>query len=140
MHSQKQDIRDFFDKAGVVFSWVCAVHCMALPMLVAFLPLAGLTFLDNEIAEYVFIGVSILIAAISLFPSYFRDHRKIRSVAIFISGIGTLVLADHVFEDSRFGKAIMIAAGAGAISAAHFINRKLCRECISCNSADSRPS
>jgi uncharacterized membrane protein len=128
---------DLLDKTGAAVSWVCAVHCLAMPMLVSFLPIAGLSFLDNEAAEYGIIGISVLIAAISLFPSYFRDHRRLRAIAIFVSGLGLLLLADYLFEESMTGKTITLMAGALTISIAHMINRKMCRECRLCGNHES---
>lgn len=128
----RPSIRDFFDKSGVILSWVCAIHCFALPILISFLPFWGLSFLTSEAAEYCLIGISGLIATISLFPSYFRDHRRLRAIVIFISGLGILLFADYMFEENIAAKTITLIAGALAISIAHLINRKMCRECIAC--------
>ena len=37
----------FWDKIGAAVSWICAAHCLALPLLISSFPLLGLSFLDN---------------------------------------------------------------------------------------------
>jgi hypothetical protein len=123
---------DFLDKTGVAVSWLCAVHCLAMPFLISFLPLIGISFLAGEGFEYIFIGISIVLAMLSLLPAYFKQHRKIRTLLLFASGICFVVLADAVFEDSLPGKILFVFVGAGCITAAHFINRRLCRNCQKC--------
>ena len=54
------------DTTGACLSVACAVHCLAMPLLVAVLPLIGLGFLANESAELVLILVAIGLAVGSL--------------------------------------------------------------------------
>jgi len=123
---------DFLDKTGAAISWLCAVHCLAMPFLISFLPLFGISFLAGEEIEYVFIGFSFAVALTSLLPAYFRQHRKIRTLLLFITGICFVILADILFEESIAGKLLFVLAGAICITSAHFINRRLCRGCIKC--------
>jgi len=120
------------DKTGATVSWICAAHCLAMPFLVSFLPLLGISFLAREGVEYVFIGFSVAIALTSLLPAYFKQHRKIRTLLLFVSGICFIAFADALFEDNFFGKVIFVLIGASCVTAAHFINRRLCRDCRAC--------
>jgi uncharacterized membrane protein YuzA (DUF378 family) len=120
------------DSAGATISWVCAAHCLAMPFLVSFLPLLGVSFLASEGIEYVFIGLSVAIALMSLLPAYFRQHRKIRTLLLFVSGVCFIVFADLLFERNLFGKIIFVLVGAACVTSAHFINRRLCRNCRAC--------
>ena len=120
------------DKAGVAASWACAVHCLALPFLVGVLPLVGLSFLLEETTERVFIGISVVIAVFGLLPAYFREHGKLRSIFLAAAGIGLIVLTHFLFEENLTAKILFLIAGAGLISAAHLLNRRLCRECAFC--------
>jgi hypothetical protein len=129
---------DWLDKTGAGLSWLCAAHCLAMPFLVSFLPLLGISFLANAGVEYAFIGFSVAIALISLLPAYFKQHRRIRTLLLFISGICFIVFADILFEESFFGKIIFVSVGAICITAAHFINRRLCRNCLNCDETDCR--
>ena len=128
----------FWDKTGAAVSWLCAVHCLAMPFVVSFLPLLGISFLAHEGIEYVIIGISIVIALLSLLPAYFKQHRKIRTLLLFVSGICFIIFADRLFDESITGKIIFVVIGASLVTAAHFINRRLCRSCQNCADADCR--
>lgn len=124
--------RGWLDLTGAAVSWACVIHCVALPFFISLLPLIGLSFLLDETVERTIIGVSILIAAASLLPAYFRQHGKIRTIILFAAGIGLIVAAHLAFDDELMMQVPFLLAGAGLITAAHFINRRLCRECAAC--------
>lgn len=127
-----EKIGKWLDMAGVTASWACAVHCLALPFLIGVLPLVGLSFLLDETTERIFIGISVLLAVCSLIPAYFRDHGKLRAFFLAIGGIGLIVLTHLLFEENLTLKFTFLLTGAILISAAHFINRRLCRACTVC--------
>lgn len=89
---------DRIDKTGAAVSWICAIHCLAIPFIVSFLPLLGISFLAREGVEYVFIAASIVIAAVSLLPAYFKLHGKIRTLLLFTTGIVFIIFSDILFE------------------------------------------
>ena len=128
----------FWDKTGAAASWLCAIHCLAMPFIISFLPLLGISFLAHEGIEYVIIGISIVVALLSLLPAYFKQHRKIRTLFLFVSGICFIIFADRLFEEGFSGKIIFVLIGASLITSAHFINRRLCRSCQSCTEVSSR--
>ena len=129
--------KDLLDNTGAAAAWLCAAHCLAMPFAVTFLPLLGVSFLAHEGIEYIFIGFSIAVASLRLLPSYFKQHRKIRTLLLFVSGICFVIFADMLFEESFFGKVIFVLIGAVCITSAHFINRRLCRNCRSCAESPS---
>ncbi len=131
---------NFWDKTGITVSWVCAAHCLAMPFIISFLPLLGISFLAHEGIEYVIIGFSIVVALITLLPAYFRQHRKIRTLLLYVSGICFVIFADMLFEESLSAKIIFVLIGAGLVSSAHFINRILCRNCRVCETGHRRLS
>ena len=124
--------RGWLDSAGAAASWLCAIHCLALPFAVSLLPIVGLSFLLDETTERVFIVVSMTLAALSLLSAYFRQHGKIRAIAFFSAGIGLIVASHLLLEESLILKAAFLVIGAILISAAHLINRRLCRSCVAC--------
>ncbi|MCY7346457.1 MAG: MerC domain-containing protein [Pyrinomonadaceae bacterium] len=125
----------FWDKTGAAVSWLCAVHCLAMPFIISFLPLLGFSFLAHEGIEYVIIGISVVVALLSLLPAYFKQHRKIRTLLLFVSGICFILFADRLFDESLSGKIIFVVIGASLVTSAHFINRRLCRNCQNCADA-----
>lgn len=122
----------WLDSTGTMVSWACAVHCLALPFAVAFLPLIGLSFLLDERVEWTIIGGSILIGVLSFLPAYFRQHGKLRATALFLAGISLIIAAHLLFEDSFAAQMVFILSGAILITAAHLVNRHLCRSCARC--------
>ena len=127
-----EKIGKYFDAAGVAASWLCSIHCLALPFLIGVLPIVGLSFLLEETTERVFIGISIAIAGLSLLPAYFREHGKLRSIFLATGGISLIVLTHLLFEENLTAKIVFLIVGAILISAAHLVNRRLCRECAVC--------
>jgi hypothetical protein len=132
--SFKQQIRSdgFLDKTGALASWICAVHCLAAPFAVSFLPFFGLGFLADEKSENLFLALSVLLAAISFLPAFFKLHRNVGVLFLFAVGIALVGAADKIFADVFAGKIVFVAAGAGLMTAAHLFNRRLCRACLKC--------
>ncbi len=124
--------KGILDYSGVTVSWICAAHCLAMPLLITILPLIGLSFLVDETTEWLIIGLSGLIALISLVPAYFNRHRKMRSILLFAFGISLILLSHLAFEDELLWNIPLVLTGAILITAAHFINRRLCRDCENC--------
>ena len=129
---RRSNSNGFWDKTGAVASWACAVHCMLMPFIISFLPLIGLSCLAYEGFEYVFIGLSFCLAAFTLLPGYFKQHGKIRTLFLFVGGIGLVFFADILFPENLFGKLIFVVSGAVLITGSHVLNRRLCKACHSC--------
>jgi MerC mercury resistance protein len=119
----------FLDYAGTSVSWLCMVHCLAMPLLVSFLPIFGLSFLADEITELAIIGCSVCLAIISFLPSYFKQHRKLNPMLLFVGGISMILLSRLVFEENLAGKVIFLLLGAGGITSAHLLNHSYCKSC-----------
>ncbi len=132
LNFQTLNSNGLLDKTGATVSWLCAAHCLMMPFIISFPPLFGISVLAHEGVEYIFIGLSVAVASVSLLPSYFKQHRKIRTLLLFISGICFVIFADLLFEESFFGKVIFVLIGAICVTSAHFINRQLCRNCQNC--------
>lgn len=128
-----EKIGKWLDAAGVTAFWACAVHCLALPLFIGVMPLVGMSFLLDEATERIFIIVSILLAALSLLPAYVREHGKIRSIFLAAAGIGLIIMTHFFLEENLAAKIVFLIAGAIFLSAAHLINRRLCRECAVCH-------
>ena len=126
--------QSFLERMGVAATTACAVHCAVTPFL-ALLPLAGLTVLADERVEWALIGASLALGSLNLIPDYLRHHRRARPIAIFALGFALALAARLWFEDElRVGTPLAVA-GAGAILAAYWINRSLCRACQACQTA-----
>jgi hypothetical protein len=122
----------WLDMTGAIASWLCAVHCLLLPFLITLLPIAGLTFLLDESMERILIGVSVVLAALSLIPGYLKFHKKLRTILFAFSGISLIAVTHIQFEENILIKTILLVMGAVLISTGHIINRRLCRDCLTC--------
>ncbi len=120
------------DYSGTTVSWVCIVHCLAMPFIISFLPLFGLSFLADETTEIVIIGVSIILALISFLPAYFKHHRKLHSILLFFVGIAFIVFSHRFFESKLLWQVPFLLCGAISITAAHLLNLYYCKTCKDC--------
>ncbi len=120
------------DKAGATASLACAVHCALMPLVITLLPLIGLGFLADERTEWALLGLSALLGSSSLALGY-REHRKRQALLVLSLGLTALV-AGHLLEESHFETAgvLGVVLGGCTVAAAHFVNRRLCLTCRSC--------
>jgi hypothetical protein len=122
------------DRAGTWLSLLCAMHCMASPLLVTILPLAGLGFVVREATEGILLTASVVLAATSLCWG-FRLHRQWRVLLFLVGAVGFIVvgrwMADGVAERT------LVVIGAGMLTAGHFLNRHLCSACAACHHGEN---
>jgi hypothetical protein len=119
------------DRAGIIASSVCAVHCVVSPLLPVVMSLHGLRASLNQNAEWVFVGVSFALGSASLLPSYVHLHRRAAALVLFTSG-AALMLAGRLLIPFEDIEALLVVIGALAMLAAHGANRWLCRTCPQC--------
>lgn len=114
------------DFIGFSASMLCAIHCAALPFLLAMAPLAGLQFLDNLWIEYSIILLSFLIASNALVRGYRRHHHK--SWALVTATVGFILIALGHTLGSEQVEIFFTPIGGVLIAIAHLINWKHIRQ------------
>lgn len=112
-----------FDRVGASLSFLCAIHCAAMPLLLAYLSMTGFGFLLNETYETVFIYFSIALASLTLTTGYHYHHDKRIFVAL-LSGIGMIILSRHV---TGILEPIIAVPGALMIASSHLFSQHLIR-------------
>lgn len=115
------------DRIGMTASTLCAVHCAVVPLLLTFLPLAGLGFLANPVFEMGMIIVALLLGVSSIFLAYFRTHRKLLPLILLLIGFAIIILG-HLFIKG-WVEAIVVPVGGLTIAIAHFVNFKYVGAC-----------
>lgn len=110
------------DFIGFVASFLCAIHCASLPLLLSLTPLLGLKLLENPFLEYAMILLSSIIASYALIKGYARYHKKLLALVIVLFGF--LLIALGRFLETETLEITFTSTGAIAISTAHFINWK----------------
>ena len=80
------------DWIGVVASIGCAIHCAAMPFVIAFLPALGLSFLADE-AFHKWMALACFVIALAAFVPGWRKHRRLTPAIIAVVGITVITSA-----------------------------------------------
>jgi len=112
------------DRVGFAASFLCAVHCALLPILLGVLPALGLKlggWLDFDLAFVVFASV-LGLATISM---GWRRHRVVHGWLALLPGLALLWIGvlSHLHDSPAH--AIMMTTGGLLLAGAHFINMRL---------------
>jgi Kef-type K+ transport system membrane component KefB len=116
------------DNLGIIASAICLVHCLAMPFVIALLPVLGLQFLESH-ESHVFLAAFIwAFALFAIVPGYLK-HRKIQ--ILIGTGLGlALVTLGVMFGHALFGEKgelICLSIGNLTLVAVHWKNRGLCK-------------
>ena len=132
----------WIDSLGATVSLVCALQCVALPLLLATLPfpllVSSLPFLrpgilmGSYIDQY-FIVTGTLLAAGS-FAWGVRLHRRYYVFLFLVVALG-LLYGSKVWVDNRT-QVFWVVSGALILAAGHLVNRRLCRLCRPCQARE----
>jgi hypothetical protein len=114
------------DRVGATASFLCAVHCAALPFVFALLPALGLGFLANHGFERWFIAFATTLALTMLTRGYLR-HRVANALGLLLPSLVLLWLGGYVFdfESSGAWHAALVAIGGSGVALAHLVNLRL---------------
>jgi hypothetical protein len=128
-----------WDLVGFSTSALCAVHCIAFPILVLFGSFSSLGIAHNHALENGILLVSAIIGISSLVPSYMNHHRRRTPIAIFLTGFLLIIISR--LPVSELWETALTTVGASTIAFAHVVNWKYCRmfcghEKAEVNSAD----
>jgi hypothetical protein len=88
------------DRLGASVSLVCAIHSALTPFAATILPLLGIGFLVDKRVEYVFLAVSLTLAATSACWGV-RVHKQRRIVPLFAAALTLILAAARRRRDSR---------------------------------------
>ncbi len=108
-------------------STICALHCAIVPILLTFLPLAGIGFLAHPLFEIAMIVIALALGVSSIFISYFRTHRKALPMLLLVIGFALIVLG-HLYLKGWL-EIIIVPLGGLTIALAHFVNFKYVDVC-----------
>ena len=113
------------DKTGIWVTTLCALHCLALPVILPLLSVIGLSFIGEEFLELTILSLSIVIGLIALGFGV-RKHAQWYPLLLLICGGAVYWNKDSFGE---FAEPLVILIGAGLIIAAHWVNLRLVRSC-----------
>jgi hypothetical protein len=114
------------DRIGALASFLCAVHCAALPFVLALLPALGLGFLADHGFERGFIVCATLFALATLVSGYRRHHVR-RALAFLLPALALLWIGGFVFDvHGGLGwHSLLVALGGSGVALAHLTNLRL---------------
>jgi MerC mercury resistance protein len=119
-----------FDQVAIALSTICIVHCLAVPVLVAVLPIAAIT-LGNDGHFHGLMLWLVVPTSVVGFGLGFRLHG--RPQILFIGAVGVLVLATaalwgHRAWSGAFEVSVSVA-GSVTLALAHWMNFREVRRC-----------
>lgn len=128
-HSQHEafvETTDRWDKLGIFFSGLCALHCLVTPILVLTLPMMGEVFENQWL--HLLMAAFVVPIGIFAFWSGYKHHQKKNIFALGILGlllVGGASVAPHSWVEF-FGHDIVTIFGSFFLISAHFLNRRAC--------------
>src|SRR5688572_18001394 len=113
------------DRVGAAASFVCAVHCALLPLVIALLPAIGLGILANHAFERAFIAFAAVLAVFSLVTGY-RRHRRFRAFWFLLPGVALMLAGLAVDFDAQPSlHAVLVSVGGTLVALSHLANLRL---------------
>ncbi len=109
------------EKVGFYLSVLCAIHCIATPVLLTVLPFLGSSLLEDHSWELWFIAGSVLLAGIVLFKDYKRHLNYLPLLLLVASSLTKLCELWWLGEQYEF---ITGTVGAAFIASAYYFNWK----------------
>lgn len=93
-------------KIGIVLSFICAIHCILMPIIMMSFPFLNNSFLHDPILEWLILGSLIFLGVFSL-DHYKKKHHGSNSPMI-IFGIGSTLCFFSLIIHSEFHQSLMI--------------------------------
>ena len=109
------------DRAAVLLSGVCLVHCLAVPLALLALPALGTVLLESEtLVHWILLGVAVPISALALWVGYSR-FGNLRSVGLGAAGLMVMFVGvSHVL--GRDLEVALTLTGVALVAGAHWLN------------------
>lgn len=120
-------IRNLADRAGILLSAICIIHCLLTPVVLLSLPALRISEYHESFHELMILILPVL-AVLAFVPGY-RRHRDASVFKWSLPGLALLVFAAVYFEDHALGQIGFSVAGSLLLIRAHLINRRLCNCC-----------
>jgi hypothetical protein len=124
-----KQLQTIADKTAITLSFICTLHCLAVPFAVALLPTLAAINLGDE-AFHLWMVIVVIPTSLLALSMGCKKHRDYRLMLLGIIGLSLLILAAF-FGHDLMGESIetaMTVLGATIIAAGHLLNHRLCCE------------
>ena len=120
---QKAEVRSGkLDLWGSVISFACAIHCLALPILISTGSLVMISEADYEMTEAFILIPSVIICSWSVGRSI-KVHKKSLPLILFILSLVALSFGKFFHLEAQ--ETLLSTTGAILLASAHLTNRRL---------------
>jgi len=123
------------DVVGATASFVCAMHCAAVTLLLGVAP--ALEIVAQPWLEWLFLSASMFIGLLALVPGY-RQHRRPLPLTLFTGGIAILLITRLLHVPPSMFEVSLVLVAASALITAHWQNRRELRSCRHASDSRSR--
>ncbi len=129
------------DRVGAAASFLCALHCAALPFVLTVLPALGLSFLGDHRFERAFIAFASVLALTTLIRGY-RRHRVAAALYLLLPGLALLWTGGWIFDtgSAPILHATLVTLGGCSVALAHIVNMRLTHLFGACCAPGGEPS
>ncbi|MBK8701817.1 MAG: MerC domain-containing protein [Saprospiraceae bacterium] len=115
------------DFAGMAASAICAIHCMAMPLILTLGVANSSHLFHDHTFDLLIIGAGIVIAYFSLWGDY-RKHRSTQP--LWMVAAGFIILACGVTLGHDGIHILLSVLGSSMVASAHYVNWKKSRSCV----------
>lgn len=116
------------DRTAIGLSFVCAIHCLLLPIAVAVLPSATLIGFEDELFHRLLLIVVMPVSAFALVSGLRRHHN--RTVLVMgVAGLMVLIIGAAFGHDwfGETGERVVTLVGSVLVALSHYRNFQLCQ-------------
>lgn len=124
----KRELAFAADKTAIGLSFICAVHCLLLPIIIALLPALPLLALEDEWFHRVLLVIVLPVSVFALLSGV-RKHKSNSVLIIGVGGLLVLVIAAIAGHElfGETGERLVTVFGSFLVATSHFRNFRLCR-------------
>jgi hypothetical protein len=123
-------IENVTDKMAITLSIACAIHCLALPLLLLLLPSFMVLQLNNE-AFHTWMVIIVLPTSVYALFMGCKQHKRYR--LLFIGFLGLILLVLAVWISNEFWEKALTLVGSTVIAGGHYWNYRLCQQHTLCH-------
>ena len=119
-----------FDQIAIALSAICLVHCLAVPVLVAVLPVAAVSFGEGQHFHGLMLWL-VIPTSVAGFGMGYRVHHHPGIVALGAAGVVVLILAAIYGHEvwRQDVEVIVSVCGSLLLGGAHWMNFRAVRRC-----------
>ncbi len=135
LHTPPTDTPSWMDRlnwVGATASLICAIHCLAMPLLIGVLPILGLSLLASSWLEWSLIGFTGAVGLFTLIPSYHLKHRRLQPLTLFLLGFGLILGTKFLLDEGSSLETSGLVTGALFVAGANLTNHRLTHTCTTC--------